>query len=451
MLDDIKLEPAEALAARNPIRQLGESEEYRAARQRLLVARVRVAPPDREHRRRASALPPGALLTKDYRFEGEEGEVSLADLFGGHDSLFVYSYMFGPQRKEPCPMCTGLMNALALRVPAIRENMGIAFTARSPLARLVEAKRDLGMPDLPVYSDVSGDYTRDWVHPDDADIPGPQRLPQGRRRDPPLLLRRDDRKRSRPGPARRARDRPALGRARHGPGRTAARLVSRPSTGPGGAEAAEAPGRQAMVPPGCLVCRVAQSGQGRVWSNMPFGVSPWRKGSISRCSSSGLVDDRRVRGGGQDRQARGGQRAAPCPPSRPRPGGGTSPRRAPASPRRRRPTMRSTDALRLRTSSSQAMGSCSSAIIRSTKARNPSGLGDRSRNAVSMGVPTNISGDICGSMASNSGWRPLIVVGGRGQDELVHLLGVPDGELESRRRAHGVAEDVGLSQIRPRP
>jgi predicted dithiol-disulfide oxidoreductase (DUF899 family) len=172
MPEDFTFEPAEALAARNPIRQLGESEEYRAARQRLLVREYELRRQIESIAAERRALPPGAEVTKDYRFEGEEGEVSLADLFGGHDAVFVYSYMFGPQRKNPCPMCTGLMNALYLRVPAIRENLGIAFVARSPLARLVEAKRDLGMPDLPVYSDVLGDYTRDWVHPDDADIPG---------------------------------------------------------------------------------------------------------------------------------------------------------------------------------------------------------------------------------------------------------------------------------------
>ena len=174
MPDDLTpaLEPAEALAARNPIRQLGESEEYRAARQRLLVREYELRRLTESIATERRALPPGALLTQDYRFEGEEGEVSLSDLFGGHDSLWIYSYMFGPQRKNPCPMCMGFLQALALRVPAIQANMGIAFTARSPLARLVEAKRELGMPDLPVYSDVSGDFTRDWVHPDDADIPG---------------------------------------------------------------------------------------------------------------------------------------------------------------------------------------------------------------------------------------------------------------------------------------
>jgi predicted dithiol-disulfide oxidoreductase (DUF899 family) len=172
MPDDFTLEPAEALAARNPIRQLGESEEYRAARQRLLVREYELRRHIESIAAERRALPPGAVVTKNYRFEGEDGEVSLADLFGGHDAVFIYSYMFGPQRKNPCPMCTGLMNALYLRVPATRENLGIAFVARSPLPRLVEAKRDLGMPELPVYSDVSGDYTRDWVHPEDADIPG---------------------------------------------------------------------------------------------------------------------------------------------------------------------------------------------------------------------------------------------------------------------------------------
>ena len=37
MPDDVMLELAPALAARNPICQLGEAEEYRATRQRLLV------------------------------------------------------------------------------------------------------------------------------------------------------------------------------------------------------------------------------------------------------------------------------------------------------------------------------------------------------------------------------------------------------------------------------
>ncbi len=170
--DDAKLEPVNDLAARNPIHHPGESADYRAARQRLLAREYELRRLTESIAAERRALPPGAEVTRAYRFIGEEGEVTLTDLFGGHSALFVYSYMFGLERKESCPMCAGFMNALALRVPAIRENMGVAFVARSPLARLVAAKRELGMPDMPVYCDATGDFTRDWVDAQDGDVPG---------------------------------------------------------------------------------------------------------------------------------------------------------------------------------------------------------------------------------------------------------------------------------------
>ena len=171
-LDDSKLEAVNDLVARNPIRHPGESPDYRAARQRLLAREYELRRLTESVAAERRDLPPGAEVTRAYSFVGEEGEVTLADLFGGHGALFVYSYMFGLERKTPCPMCAGFMNALALRVPALRENMGVAFVARSPLARLVAAKRELGMPDMPVYCDASGDFTRDWVDAADGDVPG---------------------------------------------------------------------------------------------------------------------------------------------------------------------------------------------------------------------------------------------------------------------------------------
>jgi predicted dithiol-disulfide oxidoreductase (DUF899 family) len=44
-------------------------------------------------------------VTGDYRFRGENGPCSFADLFGDKNSLAVYSYMFGPQHERPCPIC----------------------------------------------------------------------------------------------------------------------------------------------------------------------------------------------------------------------------------------------------------------------------------------------------------------------------------------------------------
>lgn len=167
-----KLVPAEALAARNTAHFPNESPEYRAARNALLVQEIesrRVAERAAELRRR---LPPGGAVPEDYRFTGEEGPVTLSGLFGGHDTLVIYSYMFGPERKAPCPMCTSFMGSFATKIADVRQRVAIAFTARSPIERLVEAKRARGWTDIPVYSDGEGAFTRTYVSAEDADMPG---------------------------------------------------------------------------------------------------------------------------------------------------------------------------------------------------------------------------------------------------------------------------------------
>ena len=77
------LTPPADLAATNPTRHPGESEEYRRARQALLVEEIALR---RQVERVASlrrTLPPGGEVPDDYRFVAEDGsEVSLSDLFG---------------------------------------------------------------------------------------------------------------------------------------------------------------------------------------------------------------------------------------------------------------------------------------------------------------------------------------------------------------------------------
>jgi predicted dithiol-disulfide oxidoreductase (DUF899 family) len=168
----VALTPATELAATNTTRHPNESDEYRRARQELLVEEIEL----RRHAERVAALrrnlPEGGEVPQDYRFVDESGgEVSLAQLFGAHDTLVVYSYMFGPQREAPCPMCTSMMAGLDHKITDIRQRVAIAFTARSPIERLIEAKRARGWTDLPVYSDTSGEYTRAYVSADDADAP----------------------------------------------------------------------------------------------------------------------------------------------------------------------------------------------------------------------------------------------------------------------------------------
>jgi predicted dithiol-disulfide oxidoreductase (DUF899 family) len=165
------LKPAGELAAKNGLRFPNESEEYRRARNALLAEEIEL----RRHIERVAeqrrALPAGGEVTKRYRFESENGPVGFADLFGDKQTLAVYSYMFGPQRDRPCPMCTSLLSAWDGEARDVEQRIALAVVARSPIKRLVAFKAERGWKNLKLYSDVSGDYTRDYVSAADADIP----------------------------------------------------------------------------------------------------------------------------------------------------------------------------------------------------------------------------------------------------------------------------------------
>jgi predicted dithiol-disulfide oxidoreductase (DUF899 family) len=155
------LTPADELARRNKTSYLNESPEYRRARQALLVEEIEL----RRHIERVAeqrrALPPGGEVTKDYRFVGEKGPVSFADLFGDKQSLVVYSYMFGPQRERPCPMCTSLLSAWDGEARDVEQRVALAVIARSPIERLVAFKKERGWRNLKLYSDTTEEFSRD--------------------------------------------------------------------------------------------------------------------------------------------------------------------------------------------------------------------------------------------------------------------------------------------------
>ena len=117
------------------------------------------------------ALPPGGVVSRDYRFEDENGPVVFSQLFGDKQTLAVYSYMFGPKRERPCPMCTSLLSAWDGEAADVEQRIALAVIARSLIERLAAFKQERGWRHLKLYSDVSGDYTRDYVSADDADIP----------------------------------------------------------------------------------------------------------------------------------------------------------------------------------------------------------------------------------------------------------------------------------------
>jgi predicted dithiol-disulfide oxidoreductase (DUF899 family) len=174
MPESSPLIPASELARRSDFRWPGESKEYRRARQALLAEEIEL----RRHIERVAeqrrALPPGPEVTTGYTFQGENGPVSLAALFGNKQTLVIYTYMFGPQRERPCPMCTSLLSAWDGEVPDIEQRIAFAIVARSPIERLLSFKRERGWRYLKLYSDETGDFSRDYraVTPDGGDDAG---------------------------------------------------------------------------------------------------------------------------------------------------------------------------------------------------------------------------------------------------------------------------------------
>lgn len=156
------LTPAAELAAKNKVRFPNESAEYRRARTALLAEEIEL----RRHLERVAAqrraLPPGGEVKKNYKFQSEKGPVSFADLFGDKQTLVVYSFMYGPQRERPCPMCTSLLSAWDGEAQDIEQNVALAVVAQSPIEKVVAFKKERGWRNLKLYSDTSREYSKDY-------------------------------------------------------------------------------------------------------------------------------------------------------------------------------------------------------------------------------------------------------------------------------------------------
>src|SRR5215211_309254 len=84
---------------------IGTREEWLAARERLLVR-------EKEHTRLGDELArqrrelPWVPVEEEYRFDTDDGEKALGELFDGRSQLLVYHFMFGPSYTAGCPTCS---------------------------------------------------------------------------------------------------------------------------------------------------------------------------------------------------------------------------------------------------------------------------------------------------------------------------------------------------------
>jgi predicted dithiol-disulfide oxidoreductase (DUF899 family) len=88
---------------------------------------------------------PWTPVEKPYVFTGPQGELSLADLFGGKSQLAVYHFMFGPDWQEGCKSCSYVMDHMngATEHLAARD-VALVLVSRGPLEKLEAFKRRMG-------------------------------------------------------------------------------------------------------------------------------------------------------------------------------------------------------------------------------------------------------------------------------------------------------------------
>ena len=149
----------------HPVRFPKESDADRAARDELLTAEIALRRQIEEVAAQRRRLPLGGEVSEDYEFDGVDGSgaVRLSQLFAdGKDTLMLYNFMYGPQMKNPCVMCTSILDGLEGEAPHVVQRVNFAVVAKSPAERIGELARGRGWRNLRLLSSSRNTYNRDY-------------------------------------------------------------------------------------------------------------------------------------------------------------------------------------------------------------------------------------------------------------------------------------------------
>ena len=139
----------------------GTREEWLKARLDLLQAEKAHTRAGDELAHRRQELP-WVRVDKDYRFDTDEGEGSLKDLFRGRSQLLVYHFMFGPDYKAGCPSCSAIADGFNGFAPHLASHDVMLWAvSRAPLEKLQAYKTRLGWT-FPWASSFGSDFNFDY-------------------------------------------------------------------------------------------------------------------------------------------------------------------------------------------------------------------------------------------------------------------------------------------------
>jgi predicted dithiol-disulfide oxidoreductase (DUF899 family) len=105
---------------------------------------------------------PWVEVTEPYVFDGPDGPVTLAQLFGGRSQLFVKHFMLAPGQANPCIGCSFEVDHLA-GILVHLENHDVAYVAiaRAPIEQIEAARRRMGW-EFPFVSSYRSSFNFDF-------------------------------------------------------------------------------------------------------------------------------------------------------------------------------------------------------------------------------------------------------------------------------------------------
>lgn len=152
----------------HPSHPTASREEWRTKRMELLEAEKELTRRSDQVARQRQALP-WVRVGKPYRFQTDQGEAELRDLFRGRSQLLVYHLMFGQDYRAACPSCSMIADGFDGFWPHLaHHDVMLWAVSRAPLDKIDAYRRRMGWS-FPWASSSESDFNSDYfVGLDDA-------------------------------------------------------------------------------------------------------------------------------------------------------------------------------------------------------------------------------------------------------------------------------------------
>ena len=147
----------------------GESKAYRATRDKLLAEEMKLRRNVESVAALRRKLPFSGKLKEDYVFDemknnGKISKTKFSELFlSGKNTLIVYNFMYHPNAKKPCPMCTSLLDGLNGNAPYISDRVNFVVVAKAPIEKIQSWAAERGWNKLRLLSSFGNTYNADYL------------------------------------------------------------------------------------------------------------------------------------------------------------------------------------------------------------------------------------------------------------------------------------------------